>query len=125
VSVHADDEAFLRASRALTGIEELPPFLAGEYRERAIAVSGPAAVSALLAIPTPDLLTTIAATPAHRPVAEQIVMLWYASATIAVDGTFTFGTTRQYFAGQLWSVIQAHPPGLSGGYMGHWRYPPE
>ena len=30
-----------------------------------------------------------------------------------------------HFEAVLWRVIQAHPPGLSGGYFGHWRYPPE
>lgn len=30
-----------------------------------------------------------------------------------------------FFESVLWRVIQAHPPGLSGGYFGHWHYPPE
>jgi hypothetical protein len=30
-----------------------------------------------------------------------------------------------YFEAVLWRVILAHPPGLSGGYFGHWHYPPE
>ena len=30
-----------------------------------------------------------------------------------------------YFEAAVWRVIQAHPPALSGGYFGHWHYPPE
>lgn len=30
-----------------------------------------------------------------------------------------------YFESVMWRVIQAHPRGLSGGYYGHWHYPPE
>jgi hypothetical protein len=30
-----------------------------------------------------------------------------------------------YFESLIWRVIQAHPPALSGGYFGHWFYPPE
>jgi hypothetical protein len=30
-----------------------------------------------------------------------------------------------YFGALLWPVIGAHPPGLSGGYFGHWRYLPD
>jgi hypothetical protein len=120
-----DDQAFLRASRVLTGIEELPAFLAPHYRARAETVCGAVDVGALLAVPPDSLLSAVSAAQALRVVAEQIVMLWYASATVDANGVFTFGSPREYFAGQLWPVIQAHPPGLSGGYMGHWRYPPE
>jgi hypothetical protein len=30
-----------------------------------------------------------------------------------------------YFESVMWRAIQAHPRGLSGGYYGHWHYPPE
>jgi hypothetical protein len=30
-----------------------------------------------------------------------------------------------YFEAVMWRAIQAHPRGLSGGYYGHWHYPPE
>jgi hypothetical protein len=30
-----------------------------------------------------------------------------------------------YFESVLWPVVQAHPRALSGGYFGHWHYPPE
>ena len=32
---------------------------------------------------------------------------------------------EDYFESVIWRVIQAHPRALSGGYYGHWHYPPE
>lgn len=127
------EPSFIRLSTILTGIDELPVVLAPDYRARLVAICGDAAVGAILALvdalPAEDtgasLIAQVTADQALAAVAEQLVMLWYASATLDPAGELTFGTTEQYFSSQLWSVIRAHPPALSGGYMGHWRYPPE
>jgi hypothetical protein len=34
-------------------------------------------------------------------------------------------SAEDYFESQVWRVVQAHPRALSGGYYGHWHYPPE
>ena len=79
---------------------------------------------------------------AQSPLARQIIYLWYTSAflvrSVKVDAeanletgkpdagtTLQFGAPEEYFRGLMWSVIRAHPPALSGGYFGYWRYPPE
>jgi hypothetical protein len=79
---------------------------------------------------------------ALSPVARQIIYLWYTSAFLVrvvtppaavnletgrpdTNTTLQFGSPEQYFRGLMWSVIRAHPPALSGGYFGYWRYPPE
>lgn len=76
------------------------------------------------------------------PVARQIIFLWYTSAFLVrsvkpdtavnletgrpdTSTTLQFGSPEQYFRGLMWSVIRAHPPALSGGYFGYWKYPPE
>lgn len=76
------------------------------------------------------------------PIARQIIYLWYTSAFLVrsvkpdmivnletgrpdTSTTLQFGSPEQYFRGLIWSVIRAHPPALSGGYFGYWRYPPE
>jgi hypothetical protein len=33
--------------------------------------------------------------------------------------------TRMYFRARFWGLVRAHPPGLSGGYFGHWTYEAE
>jgi len=32
---------------------------------------------------------------------------------------------EDYFESLIWRVTLSHPRGLSGGYFGHWHYPPE
>ena len=78
----------------------------------------------------------------HAPIARQVIFLWYTSAFLVrsvkpdaavnletgrpdTSTTLQFGSPEQYFRGMMWSVIRAHPPALSGGYFGYWRYPPE
>ena len=37
----------------------------------------------------------------------------------------TYVIPEDYFDSLIWRAALAHPKGLSGGYFGHWRYPPE
>jgi hypothetical protein len=65
-----------------------------------------------------------------KRVAHQLIVLWYSSALIEnIDETapprLKFGKPQHHFRSLLWEVIGAHPPALSGGYFGYWRYPPE
>ena len=64
---------------------------------------------------------------ANAAALRQIVLLWYTGFTFSADGrsALTTTTAEAYFEGLLWRAIRAHPPGLSGGYFGHWRYGPE
>jgi hypothetical protein len=58
----------------------------------------------------------------------QIVLLWYTSAlrdTVSDPLVLRFGSEQAYFGGLVWRILGAHPPGLSGGYFGHWRYRPD
>lgn len=126
-------ELFMAASRILTGIEELPVRLSDAYQKRLVDTNHATALDSLLAqfeaLPNdPErpskLIALVLQDPTLRVVAEQIVFLWYTSATLA-NKQLIFGTADEYFSSQLWTVIRAHPPALSGGYMGHWRYLPE
>jgi hypothetical protein len=63
-----------------------------------------------------------------RPTLCQIVLLWYTSALRDTESdpvTLRYGSEQEYFAGLVWRILGAHPPGLSGGYFGHWRYRPD
>ena len=68
-------------------------------------------------------------------VAKEITMLWYMSGfripgCQGDDGEPEFKelapeTPEQYFRALFWPTVRAHPLGLSGGYFGYWKYPPE
>ena len=58
-----------------------------------------------------------------RKLAKIIIGLWY---TGDLPGaTASPPTEDQYFTALMWPIARAHPPGLSGGYFGHWAYPPD
>jgi hypothetical protein len=77
----------------------------------------------------------IAPDPILGPLVRRIVVLWLTGALPKVDWVamlkleqsldYQEGNPRPYFGALLWPAIGAHPPGLSGGYFGYWRYPPE
>jgi hypothetical protein len=56
------------------------------------------------------------------PLAQQVIILWYLA---EIDPRKAPETPDEHFQALLWSVIKAHPPALSGGYFGYWKYPPE
>jgi hypothetical protein len=128
---------FLALSQILTGVQILDGGLAGQYLDR--LTSGPLqpALATILErfrdIPpgsgaADQVKKKIVADDELRPAVSQIILLWYTSAMRDGQGaslSLRFGTQDAYFSGLVWTIIGAHPPGLSGGYFGHWRYPPE
>lgn len=70
----------------------------------------------------------LVADAALRPTLCQIVLLWYTSAlrdSESDPSVLRYGSEQEYFGGLVWRILGAHPPGLSGGYFGHWRYRPD
>jgi hypothetical protein len=61
--------------------------------------------------------------PALRELAKAILVLWYTGDWIGE--TPSPPTEDQYFGALIWPLARAHPPALSGGYFGHWTYPPD
>lgn len=69
--------------------------------------------------------------PVLRTLCQDIILSWHfgglfrdgqaRSATAVDDST----RTALWFAGSFWRLAKAHPPGLPGGYFGHWSYPGE
>jgi hypothetical protein len=75
-----------------------------------------------------DVQGKMVANAALRPTLCQIILLWYTSALRDSESdplVLRYGSEQAYFGGLVWRVIGAHPPGLSGGYFGHWRYRPD
>ncbi len=69
--------------------------------------------------------------PAHSALCADIALSWL------FGGPFANGApaalvpgqaevrARLWFRGRFWELTRSHPPGLSGGYFGHWTYPAE
>lgn len=122
---------FIRLSEALTGFHPLSSTLAQTYLARLRSEPFGQCIEALLrafdamSAPEREIPDTIFANDNLRPLAEQIILVWYTSA-FCTDGTnWRFGQPDEYFQALMWTGIHAHPPALSGGYFGYWKYPPE
>jgi hypothetical protein len=125
---------FLELSRHLTGVEPLDEDLGAELLARVTGGPLGATLPGLLAefeavrAGGGDIVDGISrrimGVEALAALAQQITLLWYTSAFEA-GGGWQFGTPRQYFGALMWPIIGAHPPALSGGYFGYWKYPPE
>jgi hypothetical protein len=126
---------FLQLSVVLTGFDTLDLRLADSLLARATASGHGQGVielvkrfAAVASEKPPERLEEavgelIDSDAALRDAAEQLIYLWYLSAE--TDGAaWKFGREEDYAGALLWRAIAAHPPGLSGGYMGQWRYFP-
>ncbi|APT34971.1 hypothetical protein MCBMB27_05680 (plasmid) [Methylobacterium phyllosphaerae] len=127
---------FLTISRLVTGVDDLDAALAETYRAlmrgTAAAARELAALQSLAAVavtaeePEVALKAALAGDCAAAAAARRLAYLWYAG-RLPPEGKdeAPFPTEAAYFGGLLWRVVGAHPPGLSGGYTGHWRYAPD
>jgi hypothetical protein len=130
-------EQFLALSRILTGVDALDPALGSQYLDRLL--SSPLEPSVRLILKRFHALKSEAGLAGQvqkkivgddelRPTVCQMVLLWYTSALRDNQSpaiALRYGTQEEYFSGLAWRIMGAHPPGLSGGYFGHWRYRPD
>jgi hypothetical protein len=133
---------FLALSRILTGVEELDEKLGRKYLDRLNGGAFQPKLREVLdkfhKLRKGDTLVKqvkekIVGVEDLRAIACQIILLWYTSLVQdnldlqhpPPSASFSYGTQDEYFSGLAWQIIGAHPPGLSGGYFGHWRYRPD
>lgn len=124
--------AFLAASRLLTGEDRLDRDLAGAYlaslseasSETLAKLLAAAARASAASDPAEAMKTELAADPEAAAGAKSMIYLWFSGALRFPDGP-RFVSEQAYFGGLIWRCVGAHPPALSGGYLGHWRYLPD
>jgi hypothetical protein len=127
-------ETFLRLSEALTAETTLAVDLADAYFKRAGADLG-AGFSALLdrfaaataggANPVDVIRTQILPDEKLGPAARTVLLLWYIGGIQNAAGDWEMQSADQYYRALVWEAVGAHPPTLSNGYFGHWKYPTE
>ena len=133
---------FLALSRILTGVETLNENLGSQYLDRLASTPFDPFLHQILdrfgklkggAALISQVKKELVGDDTLRPTICQIILLWYTSLVQdnldlknpPATASFSYGTQEEYFSGVVWQIIGAHPPGLSGGYFGHWRYRPE
>lgn len=130
-------DEFMRLSAVLTGEVALDCTLAQGYLDR-IHVTPEASqfqrlLDTFLKIEKDDpsgsrreklIRERIMSDDALRALVKMIVLLWY-TGELVTTGQPSSIAPEAHFSGLLWRIVHAHPPGLSGGYFGHWTYPPD
>lgn len=134
-----DRQLFIDLSKLLTGERRLSPALADDYIARLEAAGLGEPLGQLLAkfrqlkeggeIGEDQIGSHLLNEQDSLRTARHIIVLWFSSALIkdfdAEKIELVFGRPEHHFQALLWGIIGAHPPALSGGYFGHWHYPPE
>ncbi|MFI5161380.1 MAG: sugar dehydrogenase complex small subunit [Sphingobacteriales bacterium] len=129
------DNSFLKLSKILTGFNNLDAKIAEVYYQELHSLNG-SSLDLLLAAfdakvrdqpgdPEALVRTNLWSDPTYKSVCQSIILAWY-NASIAVGGnTVWVAPPELYFDALLWKAVEAHPPAISGGYFGYWRYAPE
>lgn len=126
--------SFIRLSCALVGDDPLPMDLAALYFEqsrRALADE----LTTLLArfgelsqrsvADAAVIVRQLLDDPRCGPSSRLVLALWFNGGIKNAAGDWAPASADGYYRALVWDVIGAHPPGLSNGYFGHWKYPPE
>jgi hypothetical protein len=71
----------------------------------------------------PAIYKAAAEIPAFKTIIKNIIAIWYLGKLDKVTA-MTFNPVN-YYEALAWKTVQAHSPGLSGGYFGYWHYQPE
>jgi hypothetical protein len=128
-------KTFLDLSSVLTGHKVLPIDLGTAYFERAQQSLGNK-LDALLDrysqlignsghVPIDTIRTEVVSNPDLGPPAKTVLLLWYIGGIQNAAGDWEMQSADQYYRALVWETIGAHPPTLSNGYFGHWKYPAE
>lgn len=126
--------AEMRFCRELTGVDEISERFTRSITERACERFGGDRVNDLLTLFEAQGIAAVLMDANLEGIARAMCYALYTGllpdeAGLEVErGTAPrpqIPLAEDYFEGLVWRVIQAHPPGLTGGYFGHWYYPPE
>ena len=116
--------------RALTGVDEVSARLSDSVLTRTRTRFGPAPVDELMETFGAGGLDAVARDDRLLKVARVITYGLYTGFLPAgIPDVDTpegeIPAPEDHFEALVWRVIQAHAPGLSGGYYGQWHYAPE
>jgi hypothetical protein len=126
--------SFVRLSSVLVGDGGLADDLAAVYFAQARAAMGdelPALLARFAGLlqdgmdPVTAVGQHLLPDPRWGPPSKLILALWFNGGIRNAAGDWQVASADGYYRALVWDVIGAHPPTLSNGYFGHWKYPPE
>jgi hypothetical protein len=112
----------LRLCRSLSGFDDISPRFAGAALADLEHRAGPEATDRLLKRFQDDGIETLVGDAAMQPHVRGLLIFLYTG--FGRDGQPS-DTPENHFESLMWRAALAHPPALSGGYFGHWSYPPD
>jgi len=128
----ATTEEFLKLSEELTGYPLMVDLAKSHFKAiEVLCDKGFDEVTSrdferLLADYKPGSVGRLYANKNYQRILKEILFLWFTGFPSNRDLVAHFEPNQiGYFEGLLWRSIRAHPPGLTGGYFGHWHYIPE
>ncbi|HTK21319.1 MAG TPA: sugar dehydrogenase complex small subunit [Mucilaginibacter sp.] len=130
------DELFLKLSGVLTGFDNLNPEAATLYHKKLSESNADGleslllAFKALLSNPEKDVEELVRekiwTDDTLKIVCKSIILIWYNAAIMNANNVVIWQAPPEfYYDALLWRAVEAHPPAISGGYFGYWRYAPE
>lgn len=123
-------DEFVELCEALTGVTPISRRLAISILQRTRCRCPDEHVTMLVEAFSADGIPGIQRNPEVLKLAKEITYCLYTGhfrkgAVLPGANVADRPIPEDYFEAVVWHVIQAHPPGLSGGYFAHWHYPPE
>lgn len=119
----SDQDTALEMCRQLSGFNDVSARFTQTALGGLVADVGCQPAERLLEAFAAGGLPIIMADATFAPLVEKLLIFLYTG--FADDPQIMAGAPENHFESLMWRAVGAHPPGLSGGYFGHWHYPPE
>lgn len=112
----------LALCRALSGFDDVSERFATAALDNLARQTDGAGIEALLAKFEAEGAGAVADDPALQGHVRALIAFLYTG--FGQDG-MPDDMPENHFESLMWRAALAHPPALSGGYFGHWAYPPD
>jgi len=117
-----DDLLVLRLCRSLSGFDDVSERFAHAAIDDLMGRSGADTVDAMLRRFEAGGAAAVATDAELRAPMQALLTFLYTG--FGVD-RMPADTPENHYESLMWRAALAHPPALSGGYFGHWSYPPD
>lgn len=118
----AADPVALRLCRSLGGFDDVSARFAKAATDDLVRRFGTDLVDSLVAKYDAEGVHAVVTEKKWQPHIRALLIFLYTG--FGADQART-DTPENHYESLMWRAALAHPPALSGGYFGHWSYPPD